>query len=632
MLKNFALIDKNISHSNIVSDSFEDHIGQTVYKSYARENGVTTLAIGYLSSSKNLAGSVFEDLSKEKASDSTTTTNIIYGSTRGLSRFGKVPKEEKEKVKHAYDIYHEYASGVIRSYVDFLSDVAFDGFRNQEDESKKNSAVAKRWFDKWVKNIRLKTILMNAISELWKTNNAIIWNVKSPYIDKYFEDLIELTKASARGGSLEKGMAHFVGEEGCVVDKELFGDDSPRYIYSKSQKRCLNTEQAKEYAAKKKRWSKTQVPSYLFNICPKDCDIKGGRLPGMRLYEIAIDADTMNFVNANADYIGNNYPPEFSQFYNKNGKVGNIVANESNIYHISIRRPDYMFWGEPSWLAAIPNLLTRENKMKSDDQAANKLIKQILLVNVGDKDYPASPLQLKAAAALFNNPAAAFTVVWNHTMKIEFFGPKGLAELVGNQTYEPINKVISEDLGFPLALFGVGDANFATISKMILPVKHKIKTGRMAILEQFLRPLYDSIHEAMGWEEGTITPVFNPNILEDEGQLVKRLMMYVDRHIVPIRDVVESLPEEYEFQKLIPAFKAEKTDIEKGLYGVSKPQNQKGRPPNDPSPTNKTVDNKSPVGEGDTKNNTREISENEEFINQVYKDLNQIAQRETKEQ
>lgn len=623
-MKNLANRPEHSFADQILSDNFSNYAGTTVYKVFDKENGQKTLAIGYLSKAQELeqnSNPYHDGVEKETASTTVSEENNIrqvisndFTDITDITKVKKIPIGEKERVDFAHSIYYNYVSGIVRSFVDFMADIAFDGFRHQVDKSKPNADTALTWFDEWIKQVRLKNILMNGFSDLFTTNNALLWCLKAPYIDKFFEDLTPIAKASRRG--INRSTAHFTDTNAAtMVDKRVFGDEQEYYVYNKALGRCLDSQEIKEYAARKLRWTRTQIPSHIFNVAAQCTDITGGRYPGMRRYRIHIDAETRRFITQNPDFVARNFPPEFTALFNekdsraKTDLKGNllITVTEENMFQVSIRRRDWELWGQPSWLSVVPTLKQRKEKLNTDQVAASKLIKQLVLVTIGDKDFPATEKQLIAAAALFRNPSASFTVFWNHTMKVQFLGPSDLAEMMGNQTYEPLDKGVAEAMGFPLALFGIGNANFATLSKQILPVKHKAESARMSMMECFLIPLYDAIHKVMGWEPGTVTPKFNTNILEDPAQLVKRLMMYVDRRVVPYREVAELLPEGFTFDNLIESFRQEKPDIEEGLYGESQPRGSFGRPADDPDPTSPDDVTQTPEGDGDTRGSEREL-------------------------
>lgn len=618
-MKNLALRGVDHVGTQIVSDVFKEYAGQTVYKVFDNNNQSKTLAIGYLSNVPTLPESGNPYVYSEEAANKETAqlTEDMFSVDRYKARIlqGGIATDERARVLQAWDVYYNYRSGLIRSYIDFMTDIAFDGFKHDCDRRKKGSEEAKTWCDAWARAVRLKTIVHNAFSHLHITNNALVWAMKTAS-KKYFDGLVEIPKSSKKNGR-----AHFTSGE-AIRDTAAFGNDEEYYVYDQKRGRTLDHEELLEYAAKKIRWSAQQLPMMMSNVAIPDCEIKGGRFPGMRRYEVTIDKETVEFVNSNRNFIKENYPPVFFQLFDQKRAGKPLQLNEHDIYHISLRRIDKEFWAAPTWLAAVPDIARRQRRMQSDEQAVSKLIKQIVLVTIGDEKFPATEAQLKAAANLFKNPSATFTVFWNHTMKVQFLGPERLAEMLSGETYNPIDASIAEDLGFPLALLGrpgsSGGVNFATLSKQILPVIHKVKTARMAMYEHFLDPLYDEIHEVMGWEPGTVRPVFNPNILEDPAQLVKRLMLYLTNRAIPYREVVEALPEDWDFDELVELFKEEKKLIDKGYFGTlsdaTKADNEKklavmGRPSDDPNPASGFTREPSPAGEGKTQNSNRELRE-----------------------
>ena len=618
-MRNLVLKEKAISgNQTVISDEYTNYHGNTVYKVFDNENGTKTVALAYMSNTPDLNenSSPFNDIKKEEASDTSFGNIISAERTNAALMSGTVRGSDRERAMQAWKIYHNYESGLIRSYVDFLTDITFDGFKHKANRTKKGSQEAKDWFDAWSKSVKARTVIHNAIHHMWIANNGFIWAMKGSSEKKYFSGLIPIPKKS-------KGVdgAHF-SCAACIRNKDVFPTDDEYYVYDPNNNRTLTEPELFEYAAKKLKWSKQTIPVMLTNIWLPDCEISGGRYPGMRRYKVAIDQETIDFVKANKNFVRDNYPPAFMKIFDSKFS-GHIILNEYDVYHVSMRRSDREYWGEPTWLAAVPDISRRQRRLQSDEKAVGKLIKQVVLVTIGDKDFPATEKQLMSAAALFRNPSSTFIAFWNHTMKVQFLGPDKLAEMLGSNTYEPIDASIAEALGFPLALLGrpgsSGGANFATMTKQIIPVVHKVKTARLALYEHVLDPLYAEIHEVMGFEKGAVSPVFNTNILEDPSQLVKRLMLYLTNRAIPFRDVVEFLPEEYEWEELLPQFKKEQPDIESGLYGTPPKLPLEGRPSDDPSPTSGFERKASPGGEGKTTDSNRNLGkailEKEEELN-----------------
>ena len=582
----------NSQRSLVIEDTYKDYAGETVYqRGYDNGDGSFSLSLAYLGTEATLNenGSHFAppSLGQELGGITSNVTSSMYS---GLP--SEIPSSEYEQVKLAFDLYHKYKFGSIRTYCNSMTHIAMDGMTHEVGKSAgKRGDYYKRWFDKhFFENLQIENHVKNIFLNMFVCNNAFAWTRNVPYNAKYFKDLQEIPVKELR----EK--ASMLGKEVAVIKsgEECFA------VYNKDKKTFLIEEEVKEYAAKKKSWSKKKITGIVTTLCPTCISVQQdtNKIDG-RVYKVTLKDTLSNLYqrDTNArkeDGTGKDY-------FGFSGDMVCLDLPVDEITHLSVIREDWQEYGGPDTLSALEPINRKMRKILAEDKAVDKMIRYIVLVTVGDKDTPATKKQLMAAASLFKQ-GQVFTVVWNHTMSIKIISPSGLAEMMKPETFTEMDNDIWEALGFPIFLSGrESNTTFAMATYLLRPLVHKIWTARRAVLQQYLLPLYHYTQNEMGFPKDCISPTFNRYILEDHNRLGSRILSYFKSNLISGDRAYTSLPDNFgEWSDEIERLKKQSPYIKSGVLGSGgKAKEEVGRPDGSKSETPVTKSNTSPKGDGD---------------------------------
>lgn len=645
--RNFTCVD---------SGEFKNGVGTTYYTSYS-DGKETTVALGFCGA-RNL--NMEEGFTEDKASldvfsDRDTSNLILSGGDPSVKKIlanaaaGIVSTDPKQRVVLAHNLYHNYVSGVIRTYVDFMTEIAVDGLKlkvNKKYKDRKNEIedfFKALFFEPEKNNNNLPKQVENILLDLITCNNAFVWTAKAPYTNKYFESIIEVKLTKENNKKLKSSNAAFL-ERKIFNDKTNEIESSEEFcLYNTEDDKYLDKSQAQIFAARKNRWSKKQIPNMITTLSPASVDIKGVAIGKTKEYTVPLDRSLIDAIKKAKEEGNEIVSPELYSRLNK--EQSSLVFNDEEITHLKVKTPDYLLWGEPKILAALEPIARRRRRVIGDEQAASRLIRQILLVKIGNDKYVASREQIIAAASLFKGIGTTGTIFWNHLMEIEPIAPQDIADLLKQENYEQVENEIYESLGFPMFLSGrTTSINFSMAAYLVRPIVHGIKTIRRVVLEEYLRPLARDTCKSMGLPEDAVDFVFNGNILEDYDQLAKRLTGYATNKVASIESIVERLPDDLDWEDEKTKFNDEFKDIQKGKYGMLKTSSQPGRPgagrpDGDPSPEKIKKGKISPKGTGDKPNqkkkqfasdNSTDEQSNESISEEVMSILEEVIKRKMK--
>lgn len=182
-----------------------------------------------------------------------------------------------------------------------------------------------------------------------------------------------------------------------------------------------------ELAAAQYEWSKGQIPGAYTLLDPLLIDIEGPpHMPMLRLPFLRIDGGLVNAVNnPNVSTAGiiETLPSEF---------VMQIRAGRTKVWLspniCSITYGDkapYERYPIPMVRRAFDALELKAELTAMDKSTARTLKNRILLVKVGDKDFPElDSTKIDRVRAILNTPSRNLVLVWNHCIHMEWIEPK----------------------------------------------------------------------------------------------------------------------------------------------------------------------------------------------------------------
>ncbi len=600
----------------VESGEYKNGVGVTYYTSYT-DGKETTIALGFCGAAdeisidsglKDSTAALNNDYLVEKQFG--LTTNIDQKKFLSQAASGNISQNPKERVELAWNLYHQYISGVIRTYVDFMTEVAGDGLQMKFKKEYKNYEKYKEFFEALFlhtekNNNNITKQIENIFLDLFTCNNCFVWTALAPYTNKYFENLkiVDIIKPEQKKAYKQANASVFTdksyGKDGNVESEKDY------VVINKTTGEFLSGEAAHLYAARKLKWSNKQIPNVITTLCPASVDIEGTNIADIKEYKVIIEKKFADIINNLDPDKKSELSPEILDRLRSDNKDAYLSFKPDEITHLKIKTPDYLLWGEPKILAALEPIARRRRRVIGDEQAASRLIRQILLVKIGNDKYTATREQIIAAASLFKGIGTTGTIFWNHLMEIEPIAPKDISDLLKQENYEQVENEIYEALNFPMFMSGRQTSiNFAMAAFLVRPIVHMIMSARRTVLEEYLRPLKRKTCNNMGFPEDCFDWTFNSNILEDYNQLAKRLVSYAQNKITSVESVAEKLPDNIEWEDEKIRLDSEFEDIKMGKYGQFKATGQAGkpgagRPEGDPSPSDAPKSKISPKGTGE---------------------------------
>lgn len=255
-------------------------------------------------------------------------------------------------------------------------------------------------------------------------------------------------------------------------------------------------------------------------------------------------------------YFMRNMPREFKKLF-RNGAGSVMPLNPDRTSRISRRRQQYQRYSTPFILSAAAPLQIKRRLREMDLATAEGNINTLVVLKIGDKDYPATAAQLKALAALLKNKAKSYELIWNHTLQVEFHNPDFRS--LYKEKYEELDDDIAKSLGMPLVLVTGQGSNFANSWVAILALIERLERGRWAI-KRWLENEYRVIAEMHNLKDPPKVRFKRMN-LRDEKVFRDVLLNLYDRGGLDLRSVLEDIGFEYEVVK-----QRKKEDLENQKY------------------------------------------------------------------
>lgn len=189
------------------------------------------------------------------------------------------------------------------------------------------------------------------------------------------------------------------------------------------------------------------------------------------------------------------------------------ILDPNLTYSIFYRKLNYQRNARPPFARVFDDLDYKEELKKADYATIDGIVNYILLINVGDKDSPAtSSEELNAIADAVDTPAKAYHLIWNHTLNAKYVTPERVSDILGEEKYKPVNEDIMIGLGITRALLDGTNISQGSSKLVIEALNTKIKAIR-ALVTDFLYDIYKKVaanagfdhYPAIRWAEETIS-------------------------------------------------------------------------------------------------------------------------------
>lgn len=454
----------------------------------------------------------------------TITRDTLTRSLLDLSSSKSIIDEDpKELFKKAIRYYYE--EPLVGTVVNLLSSIAAKGFENDIDDP-----TIKNFYDTWVFDVNFEEVLEWIFLDFFKISHVTTYK----YIAKYEPRVSTISPIAGK---------------------------KPKSVKSSVYK---------EYAAKKKIWSKGHLPIGYTVLNPLLVNIEGNLLfdkvsitltPPEELKTVMEKPASEQTVEEKE--LIKSLPADLKRAV-KNGE--DILLDSRLVGQITYKKMPYERYAKPRTARVFDTIEYKKSLKEADLSTLDGISNYILKITIGNDEYPVtSQEELEAVAQLFNTPSKSFDVVWNHTLQIEKIVSPEIESILGKAKYEQVNEDLTGGLSITRALIdGVGNMNQAEVEWSVRGLREDIEYARRQVT-RWIYNEYRQIAEAMGfdrfpkvrWDEG---------ILKDEILYKNVIAQMVDRRMLSYQTALEAVGFDYENE--LGNMKQELPLVQDGVFGI----------------------------------------------------------------
>ncbi|MEM8875314.1 MAG: hypothetical protein AAGD32_13790 [Planctomycetota bacterium] len=343
-----------------------------------------------------------------------------------------------------------------------------------------------------------------------------------------------------------------------------------------SDRRMEKLEQA--VATAQAAWEEGWIPGAYTIFDPLQIDIKGPReMSWLRKPYLRIGADLSKAAkdpNPDQQQVLNKLPVEMLAAI-RAGETS--VALPPNICHIAFGdKQPYEKYPTPIARHAFGALRMKFKLLKMDEATADQVKDRILLVKLGDSEYPMfDPSQIDAAVRLFQlrTGGADMHLFWNHAIELEWVEPS-TDSLVQTEKYNHWNDEIRTAYGINRVFTGT-DGKTGSQGGDILNLKgvvEEVSEAQQKFIE-FLNQELRLLRTALGLS-ADVNVTFQQLNLRDENEFMAAIMQMVMNGLIDVQTALETLG--FHFPTIEARMELTKKLRAKGLFVPSPSANNLG--------------------------------------------------------
>jgi hypothetical protein len=513
---------------------------------------------------------------KQKARAAVMYRDTLMRTDLDLAR-PDVVNESPEKIYERVRSYYR-SKDVFGSYIDVLCDLAISGFENDcEDMS------IKEFYDNWCEDVDLEQVLEWIFQEFWRSGMVRTYKV----LGKYEPQTNTLKQMDS------PPQPDVPKKEKAESDEEYRGKLMQWEAGTILERRA--DESSSEFAERKKRWSKGYVPIGYTILNPTEIELVGPPVFNQtrvvlhiseELQELVKRSEIQGKVTDAEKKILDNLPAEIKAALTKGE---DIELDPDFVGVIDNRRMPYEKYAINPMVRALEAVEYKEALREADYSTIDGITSEILVITVGDKDFPVTDEEeLEAVSELFNTVQKAYSVVWNHTLKVQRLSVDNIEQIFGAKKFEQAELDISGSMRVPRALIDgvmIGSTSKDALSLAVKALTALINYARRQAA-RWLRKEYLQIAEAYSFKQ--IPSIrWDTFILKDELAMKTLLMGIADRRIASYDTILKLLGFDPAFEKKM--MKKEMPDVVKGYLGIlGSPYQKSGGDGSNVQPTQKT--------------------------------------------
>lgn len=490
------------------------------------------------------------------AKDVSSFINSGWGGTNTTYVYN-APKDAKAAMITARQFF--YKDPLARRIIELMSQLAVTNIRLRGP--KKN----KPFFKNWMYHTNIETTVAKYIAmEYFLSANAYVLRQSSIFKEA---SLKKLVKGDFKLNNHKLDVSSML----TYPEKDL---KNTLLAVANAKKNKMDVLDEYAQAARKFTWSKNSIPTSYAILNPEAVTVGGVPelnmnryfyTPPYALFELAEKAkeggDLARFlpvirtlplyVISQIEALRGNTSKQ-SKGVNKTLKI-ELLSDD--LYHIARMKRSSDTVAYPLMMSAFEALDRKGKLIAMDRKIIDHMIKKILLIKVGNDQFPAKPRHIKALNNMMTQQGNVWKLVWNHAIDVSWVEVDVDALINGNK-YQPVNTEIRSCFGLSSLLTGEGTQGTEGAGMISMRGLIENITDCQQETKEWLQSEYEYIGEKLQLDS-VPEPVFNRFHLEDKVSLGKIYTSFVDRGIFTNELVAELHGEDWEGD-IIPQLKREK--------------------------------------------------------------------------
>lgn len=414
----------------------------------------------YISSSTALANVAKASIAGRTSADSSTTTGRRINSAAlvgvpdrfaairaGMLPYAYSPTSDCVDVRDAIELCQKaYANvAIFANAIDLMSE-----FANTELYFEAGTKKAKKFFEAWLKRIKIWKVCDEYFREYYRSGNVFIYRVDGAFDEKDYRRLIQV------------------------------------------------------YGAEDSVEGKNNVPLKYIFLNPYNIVAKASTTFGNDQYELILSKyDLLRLANPQTEddqKIAESLPKEAKEAVQKKTWQSNgvrIKLDPAQLISSFYKRQSYEPFAIPFGYRVLDDINAKLEMKKMDQAVLRTAENMILLITMGAKpdEGGINPANLTAMQNLFKNESVGRTLVSDWTTKAEFIIPD-LQKVLGPAKYETLNKDIAEGLQNVI----IGEEKYGNTQTKVQVFLEKLREARNTFLNDFLQPEINRIAKNLGMQ------------------------------------------------------------------------------------------------------------------------------------
>lgn len=414
----------------------------------------------YTSSSTVLANIAKASIAGRTSADSSTTTGRRINSAAlvgvpdrfaairaGMLPYAYSPTSDCVDVRDAIELCQKaYANvAIFANAIDLMSE-----FANTELYFEAGTKKAKKFFEAWLKRIKIWKVCNEYFREYYRSGNVFIYRVDGAFDEKDYRRLIQV------------------------------------------------------YGAEDSVEGKNNVPLKYIFLNPYNIVAKASTTFGNDQFELILSKyDLLRLANPQTEddkKIAESLPKEAKEAVQKKTWQSNgvrIKLDPTQLISSFYKKQSYEPFAIPFGYRVLDDINAKLEMKKMDQAVLRTAENMILLITMGAKpdEGGINPANLTAMQNLFKNESVGRTLVSDWTTKAEFIIPD-LQKVLGPAKYETLNRDIAEGLQNVI----IGEEKYGNTQTKVQVFLEKLREARNAFLNDFLQPEINRIAKNLGMQ------------------------------------------------------------------------------------------------------------------------------------